>query len=58
MSDANKSEESILRIGPPDKPYAKLFFTEKRIGLKDRRKLNTYLADDRRSGIADRRKNS
>ena len=58
MSDAIKREESILKIGPPDKPYAKLFFTEKRFGFNDRRKLHTYIADDRRSGIADRRKNS
>ena len=58
MTDTKTREESVLEIGPPDKPYAKLFFTEKRIGLKDRRKLYTYIADDRRSGIADRRKNS
>ena len=29
---------------------------ELRKGVKDRRKLHTYIADDRRSGIADRRK--
>ena len=29
---------------------------ELRKGAKDRRKLHTYLAEDRRSGIADRRK--
>lgn len=57
MSDTKKGEESILNIGPPDKPNAKLIFTEKRFGQKDRRKLYTYIADDRRSGIADRRKN-
>ena len=57
MSGKNKRKELILEIGPTDKPYAKLFFTEKRIGLEDRRKLNTFIADDRRSGIADRRKN-
>ena len=28
-----------------------------RKGLKDRRKVHTYIANDRRSGIADRRKN-
>ena len=56
MSGTNKRKKSILEIGPPDKPYAKLFFTEKRIGSRDRRKLNTFIADDRRSGIADRRK--
>ena len=57
MSDAKKRDESILIFGPPDKPYAKLIFTEKRFGLNDRRKTNTYIADDRRSGIADRRRN-
>jgi hypothetical protein len=30
---------------------------ERRTGLKDRRKQNTFLARDRRSGIADRRNN-
>jgi hypothetical protein len=57
MSDTKKGEESILNIGTPNKPNAKLIFTEKRFGQKDRRKLYTYIADDRRSGIADRRKN-
>ena len=28
-----------------------------RTGPKDRRKVHTYIANDRRSGIADRRKN-
>jgi hypothetical protein len=28
-----------------------------RTGPKDRRKVHTYVANDRRSGIADRRKN-
>ena len=32
-------------------------FVEKRSGLMDRRKTHTFLADDRRCGIADRRKN-
>ena len=44
--------------------YKKLYFEpirtkiilEKRKVRQDRRKVNTYLADDRRSGIADRRK--
>jgi hypothetical protein len=30
-------------------------FAEKRSGLKDRRKIHTFIANDRRSGIADRR---
>ena len=57
MSNTKKRKESTLIIGPPDKPYAKLIIAEKRIGLYDRRKLHTYIADDRRGGIADRRKN-
>jgi hypothetical protein len=31
-------------------------FAERRSGRKDRRKLYTFIADDRRSGIADRRR--
>jgi hypothetical protein len=58
MSNTKKRKESTLKIGPPDKPYAKLIITERRIRLNDRRKLHTYIADDIRSGIADRRKNS
>lgn len=38
-----------------DKPYAKIIVPEKRKGQKDRRKLHTYFADDRRAGFADRR---
>ena len=56
MSDIKKRKESVIVIGPSDKPYAKLIFTEKRFGLNERRKLHTYIANDRRSGIADRRK--
>jgi len=44
--------------------YKKLFFKptrtkivlEKRRVHQDRRKINTFLADDRRNGLADRRK--
>ena len=32
-------------------------FVERRTGLKDRREQHTYLAHDRRSGLAERRKN-
>ena len=31
--------------------------SERRSGLKDRRKIHTYIWNDRRSGIADRRGN-
>ena len=39
-----------------DERIRKSSFVERRSGLKDRRKIHTYLADDRRCGIADRRK--
>jgi hypothetical protein len=38
------------------KNLADASFSERRSGLKDRRKLHTYLMKDRRSGIADRRR--
>jgi hypothetical protein len=58
MSVNKKIKESTIKIGPPEKPYAKLIITERRVRQNDRRKLPTYIADDKRSGIADRRKNS
>ena len=33
----------------------KIIRTERRFELGDRRRLNTYIADDRRVGLADRR---
>ena len=47
MSD---SEKPKLRINLKDADVRK--------GPKDRRKVHTFIANDRRSGIADRRKNS
>ena len=38
------------------KNLAHASFSERRSGPKDRRKLHTYLMNDRRSGIADRRR--
>ena len=53
MENFGKYEESSnkpkLRINLKD--------SDRRMGPKDRRKVLTYVADDRRSGIADRRKN-
>jgi hypothetical protein len=46
----------VVKIGPPEKPYAKVILPDKRIGRNDRRQHHTYIADDRRSGIIDRRK--
>ena len=50
------SEREQLRL----LEYAKSIIDERtllRKGPKDRRKVHTYIARDRRSGIADRRKN-
>ena len=38
------------------KNLADASFAERRSGLKDRRKLYTFIMNDKRSGIADRRK--
>ena len=38
------------------KNFADASFSDKRSGPKDRRKLHTFLMNDRRSGIADRRR--
>jgi len=43
-------------IEPTDLNVPKELRPERRRGSKDRRKLYTYIYDDRRSGIADRRK--
>ena len=46
----------VITVGPEDRPYARIYLTEKRSGQKDRRKSHTFFAQDRRSGIDDRRK--
>ena len=46
----------LIDLESSQKELAKLFLRERRQELKDRRKLNTYIADDRRDGIIDRRK--
>ena len=56
MVEFSKSEKVVIKVGPQDNPYAKIVRTERRISLKDRRILNTYIANDKRNGIADRRK--
>jgi hypothetical protein len=54
MKDNDQIKESfnqaILRINLKD--------ADLRTGPKDRRKVHTYIANDRRSGITDRRKKS
>jgi hypothetical protein len=51
MEDFSKSEKVFINVGPPGNPYAKIMRTERRLGLKDRRRLNTYIANDRRGGF-------
>jgi hypothetical protein len=45
----------VITIGPPDNPYAEILLPDKRIGEKDRRNLAALVAQDRRSGVVDRR---
>ena len=53
MDDINQVKKTL------DKPYFRINLKDSdlRAGPKDRRKVHTYIANDRRSGIADRRKN-
>ena len=46
----------ILFLEPTDENVPRELRPERRRGLEDRRKLHTYIFDDRRSGKADRRK--
>ena len=56
MERTDAKRQAIIERGPSSNPYAKIIIPEKRKGPKDRRKINTFIADDRRSGIAERRK--
>jgi hypothetical protein len=56
MSQAEKKGQEIIEDKPSAKSKAGKIRLEKRKKQKDRRETNTYLSDDRRSGIADRRK--
>jgi len=53
MENSGKYEE------PSNKPKLRINLKDSDIrkGPEDRRKVHTYIANDRRSGIADRRKN-
>ena len=55
MDKPKRSEKVVITVGPSSKTYGKIKRTERRFGLGDRRRLNTYIADDRRVGLADRR---
>ena len=56
MDYSGKSKKVVVRIGSSDRSHIKVVVPEKRKHLNDRRKLYTYLADDLRNGLADRRK--
>lgn len=45
----------LINLEPTHEELTKFFLRERRVGLKERRTLHTYIADDRRSGIPDRR---
>jgi hypothetical protein len=57
MDKVKKSEKVVIAAGPPNNPYGKIIRTERRFRIEDRRRLYTYIADDRREGFADRRDN-
>ena len=56
MAKSKNSGKVVIKVGPTGTPYAKIMRTERRLGLRDRRRLNTYIANDRRSGLSNRRK--
>jgi len=56
MEHTEEKRQVVIERGPPSEPYAKIILPEKRRASQDRRKIKTFIADDRRSGIADRRK--
>ena len=60
IMNTRKEKEPIKKIRENinviDEASSDTSFVEKRSGSKDRRKAHTFLADNRRSGIADRRK--
>ena len=50
----------LLKVGKKpvvNSPSSRAAFVERRSGPTDRRKTPTFIANDRRSGIADRRQN-
>ncbi|CAB1057107.1 hypothetical protein D1BOALGB6SA_1846 [Olavius sp. associated proteobacterium Delta 1] len=56
MVQAEAKRQEIIDEAPSSGPYPTKIILVKRKAQKDRRKINTFIADDRRSGIADRRK--
>ena len=56
MEQSPKPEKVEITVGPPGNPYAKIIRTERRKSPLDRRRLHTYIANDRRGKVSDRRK--
>ena len=56
MQNSTHIRPVIIDFEPTGEKSAKPILIEKRIRKNDRRKIHIYIADDRRSGIADRRK--
>jgi len=55
MEKLKNSGQAVIKVGPSGNRYAKIMRTERRLGLRDRRRLNTYIANDRRSGLSRRK---
>ena len=55
MERSDEKKRVVITRGSASEPYAKIIIVEKRKATKDRRQSNTFIANDRRSGIADRR---
>ena len=58
MMENDDIKPVVIHLKPTEEELARMILRERRMGSRDRRKLPTYIADDRRSGIADRRKGS
>ena len=56
MESSDEKKQVVIKRGPASAPYAIITIKEKRKPPQDRRKTNTFIENDRRSGIADRRK--
>jgi hypothetical protein len=56
MERAETKRQEISDREQSSEPNANKIILEKRQVQKDRRQLTTFLADDRRNGIAERRK--
>jgi hypothetical protein len=55
MKISDNTKKVVITIGPSDNPYVKIYLPDKRSGVKDRRKSQAFIANNRRGGILDRR---